>query len=177
MKPPERILTSRLLLRLPTLEDAESIFQTYTRDPEVTRFLPWQPHTHVDQTRDFLAGCVQAWQAGGRFPYVITELAQDKVIGMIEMRLEEFKADVGYVLGREFWSHGYMSEALDAIVQWWREQPSLYRLWAICDVDNIGSARVMEKAGLQREGRLRREIVHPAISPEPRDCYIYSIVK
>jgi [ribosomal protein S5]-alanine N-acetyltransferase len=177
MRPPERILTSRLLLRMPTLEDAGPIFLTYTHDPEVTRFLPWQPHAHVDQSRNFLAGCLNAWRNGSRFPYVITDLSQDKVIGMIEIRLEEFKADVGYVLGKESWSKGYMTEALAAIIDWWKEQPTLYRLWAICDVENTGSARVMEKAGMQREGRLRREIIHPAISPEPRDCYIYSIVK
>lgn len=177
MKPPERIQTSRLLLRIPTLEDAGSIFQAYTCDPEVTRFLPWQPHTHVDQSQEFLAGCLKAWQEGSRFPYVITVLGQDKAFGMIEVRLDGFKADVGYVLGRGYWCAGYMTEALGAIIHWWREEPSLYRLWAICDVENIGSARVMEKVGMQREGCLRREILHPAVSPEPRDCYLYSIVK
>ncbi len=70
-----------------------------------------------------------------------------------------------------------MTEALGGIIDWWKGQPSLYRLWAVCDVENMGSARVMEKAGMQLEGRLRRAILHPASSPEPRDFYIYSIVK
>jgi RimJ/RimL family protein N-acetyltransferase len=177
MRPPERIKTERLVLRIPTLADAESIFNTYTQDPEVTRHLPWQPHEFVGQSRDFLAGCVEAWQGDTRFPYIITELGQDHAIGMIELRLDRFIADVGYALGRAYWSKGYMTEALQALIEWWKEEPSLYRLYAGCDVDNIGSARVMEKAGMQREGRLRRAILHPAASPKPRDCYMYSIVK
>ncbi len=96
---------------------------------------------------------------------------------MIELRLEEFQADVGYVLGKAYWSKGYTTEAVCALVDWWKAQPELFRLWAMCDFENFGSIRVMEKAGMQCEGRLRRSVLFPAISPEPRDCYLYSIVK
>ncbi len=177
MRPPERIQTDRLTLRVPRLEDAEAIFQGYTHDPQVTRYLPWSPHERVEQTRDFLAGCIEAWRGNNRFPYVITEKGLDCAIGMIELRIETFQAEVGYVLGRSYWSKGYMTEALRGLIDWWRDEPSLYRLWAICDVDNIGSARVMEKSGMQLEGRLRRSLLHPSTSPEPRDCFLYSIVK
>ena len=47
-------------------------------------------------------------------------------------------------------------------------------VWATCDVDNLASARVLEKAGFEREGRLHNWIVHPNIGPEPRDCYVYA---
>ncbi len=177
MNPPQQFQTSRLLLRLPTLSDAESSFHNYVQDPQVTRYLPWQPHTHIDQTRAFLAGCIEAWRGSTRFPFVITLLNENQAIGMVELRLDGFMAEVGYVLGQAFWSKGYMSEAVQALVDWWKQQPDLYRFWAICDVDNIGSARVMEKVGMQREGRLRRYILHSAVSSEPRDCYLYSIVK
>ena len=51
------------------------------------------------------------------------------------------------------------------------------RISAVCDVDNIGSARAMEKAGLVREGLLRRLMIHPNVSDEPRDCFGYAIVR
>ena len=38
-------------------------------------------------------------------------------------------------------------------------------------------ARVLEKAGLQREGLLRRWMLHPNVSDRPRDCYCYSKVR
>ena len=52
-----------------------------------------------------------------------------------------------------------------------------YRVCAVCDVENKPSARALEKVGMQREGTLRRYIVHPNVSPEPRDCFVYSRVR
>jgi [ribosomal protein S5]-alanine N-acetyltransferase len=56
-------------------------------------------------------------------------------------------------------------------------RPSIWRIWAVCDVDNLASARVLEKAGLQREGTLRRYIIHPSASLEPRDVHLYARVR
>jgi ribosomal-protein-alanine N-acetyltransferase len=47
-------------------------------------------------------------------------------------------------------------------------------VWAVCDVENVASARVLEKAGLLWEGTLRRYILHPNVSPEPRDAHLYA---
>jgi RimJ/RimL family protein N-acetyltransferase len=177
MRPPEHVETDRLILRLPALADAESIFQTYAQDPEVTRYLTWRPHTSITETLEFLSGCVIAWQGDQRFPYIITLKGADSAIGMIEIRLDGFKADVGFGMGRAYWGKGYMTEALRALIAWGLAQPRISRVWAICDVENAASAHVLEKAGMRREGLLRREIIHPNISDEPRDCYIYAVVK
>jgi [ribosomal protein S5]-alanine N-acetyltransferase len=177
MKPPERLETDRLLLRPATQADAESIFQTFAQDPEVTRYTTWRPHTSIAQTLEFLAGCEQAWHADRRFPYGITLKGSDSAIGLLEIRLEDFKAELGYGIGKAYWGKGYSTEAARTLIDWALAQPSIYRVWAVCDVDNIGSRRVMEKTGMQREGILRKEIIHPNISTEPRDCYLYSIVK
>jgi [ribosomal protein S5]-alanine N-acetyltransferase len=67
-----------------------------------------------------------------------------------------------------------MTEVLTEVVNWALNQPGTFRIGAVCDVENIGSARVMEKAGLFREGVLRRWLMHPNISDEPRDCFIYA---
>jgi len=53
----------------------------------------------------------------------------------------------------------------------------IYRVWATCDVDNVASARLLERVGMEREGVLRRWLVHPNLSEAPRDCLCYSIVK
>jgi RimJ/RimL family protein N-acetyltransferase len=70
-----------------------------------------------------------------------------------------------------------MTEAVKGLIAWALKQQHIYRIWAVCDVDNVASARVMEKAGMVREGTLRRWSVHPNISREPRDSYCYAIVK
>jgi len=67
-----------------------------------------------------------------------------------------------------------MTEALTEIAAWALAQPDIFRISAVCDTENTASARVMEKSGLHREGLLRRWLVHPNISTEPRDCFIYA---
>jgi len=171
---PERLRTSRLVLRRPRLEDAPTIFERYTQDLEVTRYLTFRPHREVAQSESFLSSCLQAWDAGIRRPWILTRAEDDDAIGMLELRLTEHRVDVGYVLARSFWGRGLMTEALRAVAEAVLAEPALFRIAAVCDVDNVASARVMAKSGMQREGLLRRYLVHPNISAEPRDVYLYA---
>ena len=70
-----------------------------------------------------------------------------------------------------------MTEALQPLVNWVINQPEIYRVWAVCDCENLASARVLEKIGMTREGVLRRWLIHPNLSDVPRDCLCYAKVK
>ena len=177
MNLPEKIETGRLVLRKPRMEDAPFIFKRYAQDPEVTRYLIWKPHERMSETEDFLKRCLDVWEQKTNFPYVLTIKGKDEPIGMLEVHTKWFKLEVGYALARSFWGNGYMTEVLRAVIAWAFKQPDIFRVQAICDVENIGSARVMEKAGMEREGLLRRYVLHPNISDEPRDAYLCAIVK
>jgi RimJ/RimL family protein N-acetyltransferase len=177
MRPPESIETDKLLLRMPDRADAKSIFTTYARDSEVTRYLTWRPHESIRQTERFIAECIVAWEEANRFPWAIVLKTEDKLVGMIEIRSDQFKAEIGYVLARSYWRQGIMTEAARQVVSWALSQPEIYRVWAYCDADNVASARVLEKVGMLREGILRRYAIHPNVSDKPRDCRCYAIVK
>jgi RimJ/RimL family protein N-acetyltransferase len=175
--PPETFATERLLLRRPTLADAQAIFEEYAGDPEVTKFLAWHPHRNIEDTRAFLAKAESQWQSGRRFAWALTQRGTEHVIGMVGCGVRAWQADLGYVLGRNFWGQSLMLEAVAEVIGWLLEQPSVFRVWAVCDTEHRASARVLEKAGMQREGVLRRFMVHPNISSEPRDCLCYSRVR
>ena len=96
---------------------------------------------------------------------------------MISCRLRAHRADFGYVLNRAWWRRGLGTEAATAVVDWASRLEHVHRVWATCDTANIGSARVLEKAGLTREGVLRRWDVKPNIGPEPRDAFVYARVR
>jgi len=177
LKPPEKFDTHRLILRAPVMQDAESIFNNYAHDNMVTRYVHWVPHDTIEMTKSFLKRCINVWKAGTAYPWVITLKETQEVVGMIELRIEEHRADLGYVIAREFWAQGYASEAAQLILDWAIAQPTIYRVWAVCDVDNHASARVLEKIGMEREGILRRWLFHPNVDKKPRDCYAYSLVK
>jgi ribosomal-protein-alanine N-acetyltransferase len=175
--PPETIETKRFRLRKPTLQDAEDIFQKYAQDPEVTKYLTWRPNWNVQETRDFLGTCLRAWDERKSFHWVIEKKTDHELLGMITARVDEHKWELGYVLARSYWGRGYMTEIVKKLVDWALKRGGIYRVWSVCDVDNRASARVMEKAGMKREGILRRWSMHPTISEEPRDSYCYSITR
>ena len=177
MNPPERLETDRLLLRKPRMEDAPAIFEGYAQDPEVTRYLVWKPHKNVQETEQFLSACKELWQTRKDFAYAITLKENGKLIGMFGLHPMNLKIEVGYGMARPYWGKGFMTEVLRAVIEWALAQPDIFRVQAFCDVDNLGSARVMEKADMVREGLLRRYVLHPNISNEPRDVYLYAIVK
>jgi RimJ/RimL family protein N-acetyltransferase len=176
METPAELATERLVLRKPVREDARAIYEGYARDPEVIRYLAFAGAQTMEDVEKFLERALHGWDAGTILTWAITLRPEGTLIGMIDVRLESH-ANVGYVLSRAYWNRGYTTEALRAVVQWAMGQPEIFRLWAVCDVENAASARVMEKAGMECEGILRRWTVLPNRSDMPRDCYCYSSVK
>jgi RimJ/RimL family protein N-acetyltransferase len=67
--------------------------------------------------------------------------------------------ELGYWLGEEHWGRGLATEAVRAVVPYAFEKLELRRLQALAYAANVASARVLEKAGFQLEGTLRRQVV------------------
>jgi ribosomal-protein-alanine N-acetyltransferase len=174
VRPPPQIDTSRLRLRRLAIENAAAIFARYAQDPEVTRYLIWRPHQSIAETEAYIESRIEAWESGMAFTYALTLAGDPTAIGAIELRPGPHGVEFGYVLARPHWGHGYMAEALRALVDWALAQAGVWRAWAYCDAENAASARVMEKAGLAFEAVLGRWAVHPNLSPEPRDCRVYA---
>ena len=177
MRMPEQLFTERLLLRMPRMEDADAIFTGWAQDLGVLRYLTWRPHKSIDETESFVRGCLLAWENQARFPYMITLGEGGEIIGMIDLRIQDSQMGVGYGLARAHWGKGYMPEATRAVINWAFRQPSIYRVYATTDVENVASQHVLEKVGMQCEGVLRKYIIHPNISDIPRDSYMYAITK
>ena len=83
-------------------------------------------------------------------------------------------AEIGYWLGRAFWGRGIASSAVRAVTEHAFEQFDLNRLHAGVFAWNPTSARVLEKAGYQLEGRLRSAIVKDG---RLMDGLLYAIVR
>lgn len=169
--------TDRLIARPATCADAHVLFEQYACDPAVSKYMTWRPHQNVDETLEFLRRCEKAWMEGSAFQWSLWLKADGEFAGLLEARVRGAAVDVGYALSRRRWRQGLMSEALGSVVRWALAQPEIFRVWATCDVDNVASARVLERVGMHREGILRRWLVHPNVSDTPRDCLCYSVVK
>jgi RimJ/RimL family protein N-acetyltransferase len=174
LRPPETIKTARLHLRRPLSDDAQVIFEEYAQDPEVTRYLTWRPSERLADTQAFLNGCIARWDTAEEFSWILTLPPGNCPMGLIACRPHSWRIELGYALAKRFWNHGFMTEAVRNVSDCALTSKKIYRVWAYCDVSNTPSARVLEKAGMQREGILRRWTIHPNISSEPRDCFAYS---
>lgn len=178
LRPPETFETTRLTARPVQVSDASAVFAAYANDPVVTRYLSWKAHAEPGPVAEFFAKGEESWRTGsGHFAWLLHLRDTRALAGSIGVELKGQAAMFGYVLAQKFWGRGLMTEALRFLVDWSLAQPEIYRAWAFCDVENPASARVMEKAGMQREGILRRWHVCPTINPEPRDCIACAKVK
>ncbi|HEX3624936.1 MAG TPA: GNAT family N-acetyltransferase [Verrucomicrobiae bacterium] len=176
-KAPETLNTARLLLRRPRRDDAPLVFSAYGQDAEVTRYLSWQPHKTLSDAQTAIERRLAGWQSGDEIPWMLCNRTDSKVVGAISAWPKRNGIEIGYVLARQYWNRGFMTEAVQAVVEWAFTQPSVFRVWAVCDVENGASARVLEKAGFEREGILKSWAIHPNVSPKPRDCYAYARIR
>ncbi|MEM7245283.1 MAG: GNAT family N-acetyltransferase [Acidobacteriota bacterium] len=175
---PPRLETERLILRRPTLDDAEAMFAAYCSDPEVTRYLTWPTHRDLDDTHEYLEGVAPAWASGEQAGWVLTSRDDGALLGGIGLRtLSSHALETGYLLARSHWRQGLMSEALSRIVELAFAEPSTQRLQATCHVDNVGSRRLLETLGFEHEGTLRRHQVLPNISDDPQDMDLLARIR
>jgi ribosomal-protein-alanine N-acetyltransferase len=157
----------RVTLRAPRLDDADELFASVASDPEVTRYVTWTPHPDAYETRRVIT---ELFNVGKERTWLIELAATGEIIGtcgfqVIKPHLREF----GYVLGRRWWGRRLMAEAIDLLLAEMVSDPKVSRISAVCHVDNVRSARVLERAGLALEARLVRHTVFPNISPVPQD--------
>jgi ribosomal-protein-alanine N-acetyltransferase len=176
MMTPPLLDTPRLRLRIPSLEDADGI-AAYAGDPEVSRYVSWPRHRSIQDAYAFLRHAVTAVEKGDELNWVITRRPSEQIVGTVGLRLQGHRVELGYVLARPYWGQGLATEAARAVVDWALARPEIHRVWAVCDVDNHASVRVLEKIGMEREGRLRRWAVFPNLGRECRDCWCYARVK
>jgi ribosomal-protein-alanine N-acetyltransferase len=174
---PETFRTARLFLRPIAMADAGPIYATYARNPEVTRFLIWRPNRTRRDFEAYIRSCLDTPPHRAR-TYVMQGRKDSVIRGGLDLRqADRHRLEFGYVLARPWWGQGLMTEVLTEVVGWALSRPSIFRFSAVCDVENVASARVMEKCGLVREGVLRRYLVHPSLGSEPRDCFSYARVR
>lgn len=141
-------------LELARFDDGDvGAVHAFASDPVVCRFTGWGPNT-LDETRAFVADATR--RRSDRYDLAV--LRGDELIGSASVWTtspENLVGELGYTIRRDCWGRGYASEVARLLVDLGFERLGLERLEATCDPANTASVRVLEKAGLQREG-LRR---------------------
>ena len=139
--------TERLLLRPFKEDDAQAMFEGWTSDSEVTKYLTWNAHENVETTKAILALWLSEYEKPEKINFAIVDKADGVLIGGIDVvRYLEGTPVIGYTLSRKYWNRGYMTEACKALLTFLK---GLGYTQARIDaaVDNVGSNRVIQKCG------------------------------
>lgn len=158
----EVLQTERLLLRPLRYRDAQD-FHAYATDAQVARFVLWEAHTSLRQTRAILHSQIVQSRLEGLHTKAIVLRDNQRMAGTIGLVWSDPQhqcAEVGFSLARACWGQGLMTEALQAYLSFMFTQLGYHRIQAQYDIRNPASGRVMAKAGMAEEGLLQESIYY-----------------
>lgn len=153
-----RLEGERLYLRPRRPEDDAAVF-AYASDPEIIRYLPWEPAPDLESIGPFLKESHDRRKHGESLDLAIVLRETDEMIGqtdLMDLRSLRDSPELGYILARPWWGRGLMTEAATLAVDYGFRALKLRRLTAFADGDNIASQRVMQKIGMRFRGRETR---------------------
>lgn len=154
---PELITAPRLQLHRLARADLAGLLAV-NGDPQVTQYLPYKAWTTLADAEAWYQRMENLQRDGGAIQWVIARSDTLLAIGTcLLFRYEQSSqcAELGYVLGREYWGQGWMSEALNAAIDWIFTSTPLRRLEAYVDGRNAASCRLLRRIGFVPEGTLR----------------------
>lgn len=152
------LTTDRLLLRDFEEDDWPTVL-AYQKDPRYLRYYHWTERTEED-VRAFVQRFIdhQHEQPRIKFQLAIVLKTEGRLIGNCGVRLDkpgDLVGELGYEINPDYWGHGYATEAARAMLAFGFRELRLHRISSYCIAENSASARVLQKVGMQQEGRLR----------------------
>ncbi len=158
-RPIEHPLASeRLVLRPVGAADLPAL-HAINADNAVTRYLPYASWRDFSEAEAWLARTDKRHREREAYHCAIRLADSGRAIGtclLFRFDATAACAEIGYLLGREYWGQGYMQEALRVWIDFAFERLGLRRLNAEIDARNEASARVLERCGFEREGLARQ---------------------
>ena len=147
--------TERLVLRGFRHEDLGT-FTAYRSDPEVARYQSWDAPYPRERAAEFLREmrCSIPGLPGEWHQVAIERKSDGELLGdcaFCVLAEDSRQAEIGFTLARAHQGQGYAAEAVARLLDHLFDDFRLHRVRAICDVENVPSARLMERLGLRRE--------------------------
>ena len=145
-----RLETERLIITEFDLSMAESVHKN-SLDEDNRQFVPDEVFETVEDAKEnieFLMGCY----GSGEGPLVYPVLLREGInIGYVQLVPIEEGFEVGYHIAKEFTGKGYATEALNAFLEYMKEEKVLDKVYGICVSENVASKKVLQKCGFIKE--------------------------
>ena len=167
--------SERLILRRFREEDAKEIFEGYVNQEGFLYYAHKEKRT-LEEEINSLKGIDSKYENNDYYNWLIVLKDNNKIIGSINLRVDDYNESLGfnYAIDERFKGNVYMTEALGLIKDYALNELNVNRLCGGCEINNIGSKRVMEKCGFKYEGTLRNYL---KLRDGYHDMYLYSIIR
>jgi [ribosomal protein S5]-alanine N-acetyltransferase len=149
------IITERLLLRPPSIFDADQLFELMS-DSKLTRFLTWEPHTNIETTKTVINSLLDSQLFDKGYHWCI--LNNNLIIGLISLidvrrKIRTWtldRAELSYWIGRNYQGRGYATEASNSVIKFGFLNINLHKIIVAHAKENIGSKSICEKLNFQQ---------------------------
>ena len=169
----EKILiaeTDRLILRRYTKNDLQDLYE-YLSDSEVVKYEPYKPMSMQE-----VEGNLE-WRISTDEMIAVELKSNGKMIGNVYLGKRDFDSlEIGYVFNRNYWGKGYAKESCTTLIAQ-AFSDGIHRIFAECDPENIGSWKLLESMGFEREAHLKQNVYFwkdDENKPIWKDTYIYA---
>ena len=169
--------TERLLLR-PFQRDDLPYMQCYAVGLEFCRFLSISNQT-PESVAAFLESKLSRQVSGrsGKCEFAVESKEAGHIVGTIQLGgvgAKHGSGALGFALNSEFQRRGFMTEAVHKLIDYGFRHLGLQKIWAVADIKNIPSWRLMERVGMRREGELR---LNENVSGNLQESYLYMVLE
>ncbi len=150
----------------------------YASQDKVCEYQPWGPNT-VEDSKDFVKQVIKdaSQEQRTRYVFAIVDKDMGSVVGAGELNIRDFinkNGEIGYIVNPNYWGKGLATDVANLLIDFGFSKLKLHRIYATCDPRNIGSSKVLEKVGMNKEGRMRENLL---IRGGWRDSLLYSILE
>lgn len=170
------IETDRLILRAFKETDAELMFKNWANDDRVTKYLRWLPHENVELTKKLCMIWEDNSKNENNYQWIIIlkdENTPIGSIGIVDIDENKKSGEIGFCIGYDWWGKGIIKEALLAVIDYLKPV-GFVRIFAIHDVNNDNSGKVLLKCNFEYEGTLRKYVLNN--KKNLVDAKMYSII-
>ncbi len=152
--------TNRLRLRRPMVRDIARIVQ-YADNPKIEEMTLNMPYPYREKDAiTWLETVNRGFDEQKHYIFAICKLPSDELMGGIGLKINQRfnRGELGFWLGEPFWNNGYITEAVQPILDFGFTALELNKVIAFHMDKNPASGRVMTKNGMIKEGELAEHI-------------------
>jgi len=149
--------SDRLLLRPPTLDDADGLFK-HTSDARITTYLAWEPHSTLEMAKGLIGALIEGQKNDKGYHWMVFKgTTLIGLISLIDVRRKHRtwtinRAELSYWVGIDFQGMGFATEASKLVLDFAFKHLSFHKIVLGHVPDNPASGIVAQRLGFQMYG-------------------------